>query len=114
MHATRKSLVIPTGLSRQEPVNFPYLQDFGSILAFTENNFGLGRVYPNTKIYADYGAPDWSPDHKTHVPLSDFFGLSAPRPFVSITTSEPASFFQSYYANTGATPTGPDGGPDDD
>src|SRR5271166_4991649 len=64
--------------------------------------------------YADYNAPDWSTDHKTHVPLSDFFNLSTPRQFTSINTTYNAQFFQDYYHNhPGYTPTGPDGGPDD-
>jgi hypothetical protein len=92
---------------------FPYVHDFGSILAFTEYNFNLSQIYPDTNYYADYNAPDWSADHKTTVPLSDFFRLSTaqPRPFVSIPTSEPFTFFQTYYQTTGASPTGPD---DDD
>jgi len=54
---------------------FPYEHDFGSILAFTEYNFGMSQIYPTTKYYADYNAPDWSNDYKTVVPLSDFSRL---------------------------------------
>jgi hypothetical protein len=43
--------------------------------------------------YADYNAPDWSADHKTHVPLSDFFG-STQYNFTNIQTLEPYTCFQ--------------------
>jgi hypothetical protein len=93
---------------------FPYVHDFGSILAFTEWNFSAP---PNSlpfiaqPYYADYNAPDWGL-LRNNVPLSDFFNLNTPRPFTSINTSYNAQFFEDYYAN-GHTPTGPDGGPDD-
>jgi hypothetical protein len=93
---------------------FPYQHDFGSILAFTENNFGLKNIDQSGHLgYADYNAPDWSRDHITHVPLSDFFSLytgtgSTGRPFMQIPSSYSPSFFESYYATYGTTPTGPD------
>jgi hypothetical protein len=66
---------------------YPYVHDFGSILAFTEWNFGMPFIDgPPDNGYADYNAPDWSSDHKTTPPLADFFQLpvNQPRPFVSI------------------------------
>jgi hypothetical protein len=91
---------------------FPYVHDFGSILAFTEYNFNLSQIYPDTNYYADYNAPDWGTE-RGNIHLSDFFPLSTaqPRPFVSISTSKPFTYFQTYYQTTGASPTGPD---DDD
>jgi phospholipase C len=93
----------------------PYVHDFGSILAFTEHNFGMNFVYPGTVYYADFNAPDWSVDHKTVVPLMDFFGLSNQRTFTPISTPYPPSKFKNYYTTlqNGAypTPTGPDGTP---
>jgi hypothetical protein len=91
---------------------FPYQHDFGSILAFTEYNFALDPRFIAEPYYADYNAPDWSSDHATHVPLSDFFGLwasssSVGRPFIEIQSSYDSSFFENYYAN-GGIPAGPD------
>jgi hypothetical protein len=63
-----------------------YVHDFGSVLAFTEWNFG----YPQTiapPYYADYNAPDWGglpPPNSPTVPLSDFFQLTTPRQFVPV------------------------------
>jgi hypothetical protein len=87
--------------------NFPYVHDLGSILAFTENNFGLNPIAK--PLYADYNAPDLS---STNVPLQDFFGLwtsqnHVGRPFVQIQSNYDPSFFENYYAN-GGTPAGPD------
>lgn len=92
---------------------FPYQHDFGSILAFTEHNFGLSPQFIAQPYYADYNAPDWSTDHITHVPLSDFFSLytgtgSTGRSFMQIPSSYAPSFFESYYATYGASPSGPD------
>lgn len=93
---------------------FPYQHDFGSILAFTEYNFGLMNIdQSGSKGYADYNAPDWDNTHSIP-PLSDFFSLytgSNPtgRPFFQIPVSNfPASFFANYYATHNASPTGPD------
>jgi hypothetical protein len=86
-----------------------FQHDFGSILNFTEFNFGLPKIAsPN---YADSNALDSVGG--THVPLSDFFPLCtttcASRSFYPIpVTNYPASFFQNYYATHNATPTGPD------
>jgi phospholipase C len=92
--------------------NFPYVHDFGSILAFTEHNFGLKFIdQSGDNGYADANALDGA---QGNIPLSDFFSLSNQRNFTNITTPYPASFFQGYYANNPTyTPTGPDGGDSD-
>jgi phospholipase C len=56
-------------------------QDFGSILKFTEANFGLGLIGPG--YYADAWAGD----------LSGFFSLTTPRPFQSVPTRFDADYF---------------------
>jgi hypothetical protein len=89
-----------------------YQHDFGSILAFTENNFGLQNIdQSGDNGYADYNALDWDSGHKIS-PLSDFFRLytgpsSAGRPFVQVPSGYDSSFFENYYLN-GGTPAGPD------
>jgi hypothetical protein len=91
--------------------NNVYVHDFGSILAFTEKNFGLNFIDQSGDLgYADYNAPDWSSDHSSHVPLSDFFG-STYYNFASINTSEPYTCFQNFgtCTNTTYVPDGPDG-----
>ena len=90
---------------------FPYVHDFGSILAFTENNFGMS--YVARPYYADYNAPDRGPLNQ-NIPLSDFFSLSNQRNFTNISTPYPASLFEGYYQNNPSySPTGPDGGDSD-
>lgn len=92
--------------------NAPYVHDFGSILAFTEFNFGLKSVdQSGLNGYPDYNALDWNSRH-TNTPLADFFSLytgsgSKGRPFVKIPVVKPPDFFQTYYAS-GNNPTGPD------
>ncbi len=88
---------------------FPYIHDFGSILAFTENNFGISIGSINVSYpFADAFAPDW--ENGRNIPLSDFFGLTTPRPYVPITAHNPVSF----YTNNPAGPQGPgDGGSED-
>lgn len=77
--------------------NNVYVHDFGSILAYTEWNFGIPQIDLTAPGYADSNAPD---SQNGNVPLSDFFGLwnggsnPNPRPFVSITTSVPTNCFQ--------------------
>jgi Phosphoesterase family len=90
---------------------FPYIHDFGSILAFTENNFGMpigGINSPNQYPFADNFAPDW--ENGKNIPLSDFFGLTTPRTFTSIPTTHPLT----YFTNNPAGPEGPgdNGDPD--
>jgi hypothetical protein len=89
---------------------FPYVHDFGSILAFTEYNFGMPLVYPNTKLYADYNAPD---NQGNNIPLSEFFNLPVnnPRAFTSITTEQAYCYFQNQCSYD---PSWAPAGPDDD
>jgi phospholipase C len=89
---------------------YPYIHDFGSILAFTEFNFDLPAIDLADKGYADYNALDWDEAHSIP-PLSDFFQLyggsgSVGRPFVQIPTVHPESIFRNYYSTHHAT--GPD------
>lgn len=88
---------------------FPYVHDFGSILAFTEYNFNMPWITKPDPYYADYNAPDWG-QLRNNIPLSDFFPLTTARPFVPITTLQPYTCFQHYAQCTGVsyTPTGPD------
>lgn len=91
---------------------FPYQHDFGSILAFIENNFlgsdQIGAINPQYR-FADAFAPDYQAPPNLHVPLSDFFPLTTPRQFQAITlpTGAPdANYFLNY--------NGPLGDPDND
>jgi hypothetical protein len=61
------------------------------------------------KGYADYNAPDWSADHASHIPLSDFFGSTAYN-FTNINTSQPYTCFQNFgtCTNTPYVSDGPD------
>jgi hypothetical protein len=70
---------------------FPYLHDFGSILAFIENNFlgasAIGTINAqNQYLFADHFAPDYEAN-PLHVPLADFFPIpqNQPRQFQAIT-----------------------------
>jgi|HubBroStandDraft_4_1064222.scaffolds.fasta_scaffold42957_2 phospholipase C len=91
---------------------FPFEHDFGSILRFTELNFGMSLIYPRTNYYADANAPDGA---NGNTPLSDFFPLplKQPRPFVSIPVPQQYDYtcFQHFAKCTGIpayVPTGPD------
>jgi phospholipase C len=89
-----------------------YEHDFGSILAFIENNFSLGPIAP--PFYADVNARDHA---QGNIPLSDFFSIpaSSPRTFVPIlpATGFDKSYFQNYYTTPQngvlPQPEGPDG-----
>jgi len=92
-----------------------YTHDFGSILAFIENNFGLaiGGIGPQYQ-FADKWAPDGQPPNLS---LADFFPISpsVPRTFVGIPVDplRGQSYFQEYFSvNQNETPDGPDA--DDD
>lgn len=112
------------------PATTEWTHDFGSILAFTENNFpvqgqgpGLGPIAPSG-YYADVNSLDQydanNPDDP-YVPLWEFFlGYpNNPRAFTNINPQNPAynaAYFQNYYKNgtNGNTgPIGPDEGADD-
>jgi phospholipase C len=91
---------------------FPYVHDFGSLLAFTEYNFGMPNIdQSGDNGYADLNAPD---NVAPNVPLSDFFSLQDKRGFTNIAAPYPATLFENYYGNHAAyRPTGPDGGDSD-
>jgi phospholipase C len=55
--------------------------DFGSILQFVESNFGLGKI--GSGYYADFWAN----------PITEFFGLSSARGFVTIPAKVDARYF---------------------
>ena len=66
---------------------FPNEHDFGSILAFIENNFnlGIGNINASNHYpFADAFAPDYQKS-PLNVPLADFFRLTTPRQFQAIT-----------------------------
>jgi len=88
----------------------PYIHDFGSILGFIENNFGLGFINqtPNSPGYADRNAPDNAPPF---LPLADFFTPSY-RSFAPVqpAVGKNADFFVNYFQqHQGQTSDGPDG-----
>jgi len=90
---------------------FPYVHDFGSILAFIENNFGLGIGKINPQYpFADNFAPDGVGGN---IPLADFFSISRsqPRTFESITIP---TAWQGYDANYFLNYSGPIMDPDND
>ena len=99
-----------------------WTHDFGSILAFTENNFNLVPIAPQTPVqytYADQNSLDAVYQGKPVVPLWDFF-LGPGRVFTPISPTSPAydaSYFMKYYTTLQngvyPVPTGPDGGDDD-
>jgi len=92
-----------SGKTLTQGETFPYIHDFGSILAFIENNFlgptaigTINEAYP----FADNSAPDLRLQ-PLHVPLADFFPLpqNQPRPFQAITLplgSPDANYFINY------------------
>ena len=90
----------------------PYMHDFGSILAFTEWNFGMGPIdQSGDNGYADLNAPDNNHPPR-NVPLSEFF-QGPQRGFTAITplAGQDASFFLNYYGNPAygnPVPQGPD------
>jgi hypothetical protein len=92
-----------------------HTHDFGSILAFIENNFlgsnAIGQIDPPYP-FADAFAPELAAGV---VPLSDFFPNTLPANFVPITvpTGYDASYFQNYFVNNPTeTPDGPDANDD--
>jgi len=83
---------------------FPFVHDFGSILAFTEHNFGMQTIAK--PYYADFNALDGA---NGNTPLSDFFGVNNQRDFTHISTEQPFTYFQSYSQyDPNWVPTGPD------
>jgi hypothetical protein len=94
----------------------PYLHDFGSIVAFIENNFlgsgAIGQINAQNRYpFADNFAPDYTPPPNLHVPLADFFPLTKARLFQQIIL--PPSW-QSYDTNHFLNYNGPILDPDND
>jgi len=83
-----------------------YCHDFGSILKFIENNWGLPSVGLQDGLnYAD----DFAPDNKnSNVPLSEFFSLTSPKNFEPIAIPQGAPGESYFIGYTGEVP------PDDD
>ena len=59
--------------------------DFGSILAYIEQNFGLGFIGSGATVYDNYA--DYQAAQPTRGNLSEFFGLIVPKPFTQINSS---------------------------
>src|SRR5262249_55314114 len=94
----RAGTVSGAGVATPDCVNNNYCHDFGSILRFIENNWGLSEVgFPDLLNYADHFAPD---NKSQNIPLSEFFNLPAnqPRSFHSISLP-PGSPTESYFRN---------------
>ncbi len=63
--------------------------EFGSILKFAENNFGVGPVAPATCCYGQPGS-----DTRANDPTGDVFNFSAtPRPFATISATHGQRYF---------------------
>jgi phospholipase C len=81
-----------SGDTRTQHEVFPYIHEFGSILAFIENNFlgplQVGQINPQYH-FADGHAPDGAGGN---IPLSDFF-QGAHRNFTTVMTTLPVSYF---------------------
>jgi phospholipase C len=80
-------LVISPYAKQGYVTHVPY--EFGSVLKFVENNFGLGPVTPSNCCYGKPGS-----DVRANDPTSDVFNFSAtPRPFVTIPSLRKKDFF---------------------
>jgi hypothetical protein len=94
-----------------------WTHDFGSILAFTEQNFypvGSESIAPLPYSYADTNTLDTQYMGQTVVPLWEFFNSSTVLPFTQISAPYPASFFQNYFNTAKADGTYPKPTPADD
>jgi len=116
----------PYWAGREEPAQ--YYHDFGSILAFIENNFlgpsGIGTINSaNGYPFADAYYPELAPEYGgPYLPLGDFFGLwqggaGTPRSFDKIQcpvsakahyTGDPTTFCPDYFKNYNGPITDPD------
>jgi Phosphoesterase family len=97
-----------------------WTHDFGSILAFTENNFFPAgtKIAPGQYTYADSNTLDTHGGQ--YIPMWEFFLANPARSFTSISPNSPSydnNFFMSYYTTlqngSYPPPQGPDGGDDD-
>jgi phospholipase C len=95
----------------------PFIHDFGSILRFSENVFGLGQIdSQNQYAYADAMAPDATPTCPQLCPyaLSDFFDFTHQNNFQPILHPKyNATWFLQYYSN-GNQPEDPDNDADEE
>jgi hypothetical protein len=120
---------VPSSYPFASPNLKPWVHDFGSLLNFTEQNFGLPKIAPAGYTYADANTFDTIYNGNPAVPLWEFFtSYPTKLPFTSITpgtnpqTGVPytANFFETYYQTTDAVtgarrvPTGPDNDGDED
>jgi hypothetical protein len=110
-----------SGTQPSYPPPAEWTHDFGSILAFIENNFtqqglNLPPIAPQKPIkytYADQNSLDAQlPNGQPVVPLWDFFqgpqrGFTYINP---INSTDTASFFINYYYQNNAQPIGPEDG----
>jgi hypothetical protein len=111
------------GVSYPPPYPPPtqWTHDFGSILAFTEQNFypvGSRQIAPSGYTYADSNTFDSTYNGQTVVPLWEFFN-GAFRSFTAISAPFNASYFENYYNTRRADgtlpkPAGPDADDNDD
>jgi phospholipase C len=98
-----------------------WIHDFGSILAFTEQNFYPAgtQIAPAGYTYADSNSFDVTFNGQTVVPLWEFFNNGSMRTFTPISAPYNASFFENYYNTDGPDgmrhfPQGPDKDDDDE
>jgi phospholipase C len=66
------------------------IHDFGSLVYFVENNFGLGFVGPGNNLYGNYA--DYQAAQRGDT-MAEFFTLPQPRSFAPISTMLPPSYF---------------------
>jgi phospholipase C len=88
-----------------QTANYQYVHDFGSILAFTENNFNIpiGTIGPMQYPFADYYAPDsYTTNNGTNIPLQEFFNLSSPSTFTPIAV--PITYDEDFFENYQGSP----------
>jgi hypothetical protein len=102
-----------SGTQPSYPPPAEWTHDFGSILAFIENNFtqqGLNLPYISEPLYADYNTLDSL--NYTVTPLWDFFqGPQRNFTYINpINSTDTASFFMNYYYQNNAQPIGPEDG----
>jgi phospholipase C len=103
------------------PPNPCWTHDFGSILAFTEQNFytaGNTQIAPSPYTYADSNSLDRVCQNQTVVPMWEFFNGPF-RAFTPISAPYSATYFENYYntptaSGTYPQPTGPDNDGDED
>ncbi len=86
----RVPLLVVSAFTPTSYVNNDIL-DFGSILYFVEQNFGLGFIGPGTDVYTKYA--DYQAAGGGRGNLSSFFTLTSPKSFTPIKTNKTAQEF---------------------